>query len=867
MKSRARCLFASFLAFAMTQVSHGAAITWNAASTISADTDVFNVGLAKYAYDGYNASQIVNGVTFLGSGVASGAPTSWGSGDISLSGFTNTNTTTYSTPTGISTAYGYLTKGATYGGTSAATITLNNLTSGHVYATQIWVNDSRTAGSGRTETVTSSGGNSVVLDFNSTETTGGAGQYTIGGFTASGTTQAFTLTGSASSQLNAIQVRDVTGVWSGAASGSWADGAANFTGGSTWSTASGLIGGSGVVYFADTDGFRNTITNNTVSIQSSGISTGTITFQNNSVDYTINNASGTTGIAGSSAIAISKTGSGKVTLGGANTFSGATIINAGTLVVADAAGLGAAGTYGRRTIINTGGTLELATDTSVANEFLDITSNNTASVVVNRATSGVGITQSLGATYLGSASVLNVTKGSNVTSGTATLETSQIYLVSNSVGTSTLNADTAAISVTGSVSNYVASNKTLELAGSSLDSAISGVISDGAGSNGTVSLTKSGAGTWKLSNDNTYSGATLVTGGVLKIQHSNALGTTAGTTTISTGAKLQLDGSNLNIAENLAVGTSNSGATIENLSGNNTLSGTLTRNGVLNLVSTAGSLTVNSGIGDTNNSVNLSGAGDGEIAGNITLAYALTKSDNGTWTLSGTNTYIGATSVTGGTLVIGSTGSLAAASAVTVSNSGTELVVDGTVNGTLVANSSTSLSGSGTISGAAEIQGIHNPGNSPGIQTFGSNLSYTGGASVVNWELGLNTATQGDPTAVFDQIIVGGNLNFTNSTTLNLVFNGTGSGVLWSDTFWDSDQSWTLYDVAGSTSNFSNLQLTTINWLDSTGTNSFETARPDASFSLSLSGNDVLLNYTAVPEPRAALLGGIGLLMLLRRRR
>ena len=45
------------------------------------------------------------------------------------------------------------------------------------------------------------------------------------------------------------------------------------------------------------------------------------------------------------------------------------------------------------------------------------------------------------------------------------------------------------------------------------------------------------------------------------------------------------------------------------------------------------------------------------------------------------------------------------------------------LNGTLVANVSTTVSGTGTVAGNATIQGIHNPGNSPGIQTFESNLS------------------------------------------------------------------------------------------------------------------------------------------------
>ncbi len=149
-----------------------------------------------------------------------------------------------------------------------------------------------------------------------------------------------------------------------------------------------------------------------------------------------------------------------------------------------------------------------------------------------------------------------------------------------------------------------------------------------------------------------------------------------------------------------------------------------------------------------------------------------------------------------------------------------------------------------------------------------ANPSLRSGVSpspVENWELTGNTSTNvANPNAIFDQIIVGGNLDFTNLTTLNLSFIAAGSNVLWADTFLDACQSWTLYDVAGTTSNFGNLSLNTVNWLDS-GSNLFSTT--GGSFSLTQSGQDVILNFTIVPEPSVALLGGLGLLALLRRRR
>ena len=88
-------------------------------------------------------------------------------------------------------------------------MTLNGLTSGHAYTVQIWVNDSRGGYQYRYESVTSTGGNSVTLYFAPNSNSAGAvGQYVVGTFTASGTSQAFSVNGNAVVQINAISVRD-----------------------------------------------------------------------------------------------------------------------------------------------------------------------------------------------------------------------------------------------------------------------------------------------------------------------------------------------------------------------------------------------------------------------------------------------------------------------------------------------------------------------------------------------------------------------------------------------------------------------------------------------------------------------------------
>jgi filamentous hemagglutinin family protein len=57
---------------------------------------------------------------------------------------------------------------------------------------------------------------------------------------------------------------------------------------------------------------------------------------------------------------------------------------------------------------------------------------------------------------------------------------------------------------------------------------------------GTRSLTKSGSGTLVLSGANSYSGVTTIEGGTLSITNDGALGTTAGNTTVKSGATLDL---------------------------------------------------------------------------------------------------------------------------------------------------------------------------------------------------------------------------------------------------------------------------------------------------------------------------------------
>lgn len=196
--------------------SFAAVITWGAASTISGDADVSTNGVLLYAYDDSAVAATVSAVAFAPGNSASSL-----GGDVSIGGAFSFTTTAYgsasATPwTILSTNYRAVLQGGVYSTNNGTlTVTLNNLVAGRSYLVQVWASDNRALASNRTETVASSGGNNVTLDYNSTGTNGGVGQFVVGSFVANSNNQSFTLTGvlpagNNSAQLNAIQVRDLT---------------------------------------------------------------------------------------------------------------------------------------------------------------------------------------------------------------------------------------------------------------------------------------------------------------------------------------------------------------------------------------------------------------------------------------------------------------------------------------------------------------------------------------------------------------------------------------------------------------------------------------------------------------------------------
>jgi hypothetical protein len=209
--------------------------------------------------------------------------------------------------------------------------------------------------------------------------------------------------------------------------------------------------------------------------------------------------------------------------------------------------------------------------------------------------------------------------------------------------------------------------------------------------------------------------------------------------------------------------------------------------------------------------------------------------------------------VEGGTLLVSTGGSIAQSSLTTVTT-GTTLTANGTI-GAVAVNTGGTLNGAGTV-GTTTVAGTLTPGNSPGVLNVNGNLTMASGGNMV-WELFANTATQSSP-AVFDQVLVSGDLAFSGSNGITLNFGTTadGSTVSWSDSFWSSNRSFLIYDVAGSTTGFSNLSLLNTSFNDATGA---ALAASQGSFSVGQLGSDVILNYNAIPEPSTGTLLGFGL--------
>ena len=601
-----------------------------------------------------------------------------------------------------------------------------------------------------------------------------------------------------------------------------------------------------------------------------GQSGSTVTYAGTAtVGFDTSNATSTQSYAGvianvGTTLGIIKLGSNTLQLTGANTYTGATTVNDGTLEVKNTGGTTISQTLGALTLAGGDVTLQSTWDTanSISTTFTSLVARvagNTAIIAVSGGSPGTtntlkisgGVAGALidkgvffgGNSYAayGTSNVIraygsgdtgylaaptNPTMGSptatsnvDLTTGNITAQTTAaantINLRANSLtlsntsqilsvnGILSAGSSSAQIATAGTLQATAAGNEiVIRVNGGSDALSIAPVIQNYTAGGTASALTKSGAGTLTLSGTNTYTGQTYVNGGTLSIGANVNLGAQA------TGAQLNLRG------------------------------GTLQATGTFGLY--------NGSAGTNNRAVVLTDAAGFDVTGSNTLTVAgvvsgtgsLTKTNTGTLSLSNTNSYNGATAVNAGTLAVsGSIGS----SAVTVNNTGTVLAsgATGTIGSSVVVNSGAIVApGNAGAAGTATVTGAttFNDGSifSWDISAAGTSYDKLVSASLVD----------GDSAGGAVLRIVAADASFANA-------------------FWNTPRTWTdIFTTNGSTpiANWANI-FTSVSLVNS----SFTPITPAVPGAFVVSGNT--LTWTAVPEPTTALAGLLLGTGLMRRRR
>lgn len=380
-----------------------------------------------------------------------------------------------------------------------------------------------------------------------------------------------------------------------------ADNALGSTAGPTIVYAGGSLGFQGSIHYAAAEpvfvqGTGQGGQGAVVSLAGSNTFAGSVTLM---ADATLAAASGAslelTGVlhGGAGGSALTKGGAGTVRLAGAspNTNAGLTTVAAGTLELAKPNGVNA---LGGNVSVASGGTLLWQADEQIKN-FATLTLATGGTVNLNGHTETVAAFVDSGGTTILGGGQLNVTgdielaDGSTIASPTS-LTGGVVYTGVNAAAT--VSGDVTLTGASGSHALHINDGA------ANPDVVITGAIS-GSGH----SITKTGAGTLRLSGNNIYSGGTTVTAGTLVTASAGAAGN--GTLTVSAGGTL-------NVSANLIAGSISNGGNVTIDSG-----ATVTFASAANSVTqSAGTLTVNGALSLAGHTFNYNG---GSVTGSVTM--------------------------------------------------------------------------------------------------------------------------------------------------------------------------------------------------------------------------------------------------------
>ena len=749
-----------------------------AAGLTSLDTAVFAANDGSGAANNWNAAYIVtlgaaqsvNGLVIAGASVGSGNT----GGNLTLAGTGSPGLTIGAGGVTVNGSNGDPTFAATLGTIILGADQTWNVNNAHKYIVNAAVAGNATAGNTRTWTFgylspytndyagvlsNGSGGGELAITVNNFNgTSGGAGVQNISGV-------ANTFSGKTTITRGILQIASLKNVGGGSSS----LGAVTTVGNGTIDIGSGA--NSGALHFngsvASTSDRVINLAGSTggATISSSGATANTLTLTSNltaaagnktlTLQGTNTGSNMISGIIGdpdvSTKINLVKSEAGRWILGGANSYSGGTTINGGTLSV------GASGTLGQNVVGNNvtiaGGNLLFSADSNVG-------SNQTITITAAGGGIGVSYTPSIFPTVTDNSGVTGGVFGINYT-GTggigsiagidALFTASSRWFLGSFIGGTGTYTGSSLTAGNGSTYRLGGGGGVLTMQNNVLTGANDLLV----GSTGGGSVIMSGA--------NTYTGKTTLQNGTLMVASINSV--SGGGASSSLGAPTTIPNGTIDIG-------SGTNAVTFNYTGSGE-----TSDRVLNFTGTTGGVALtNSGTGNLNFTSTLTFTGSGAKAFTLgtntdTFGGALgpiidnggvatvTKNGltNSTWTLNGSNTYTGTTTVNGG--VLSTSGVLSSSARITLNGSATNLAVlqgQGTITRQLGAGASRldwpANSGFAAKGGTLTLTLTNNAGTAGGLLTWGTGgFMSTGvtpmvfGSSTANNQVELtNNFTFGD---------------------------------------------------------------------------------------------------------------------------
>jgi fibronectin-binding autotransporter adhesin len=558
-----------------------------------------------------------------------------------------------------------------------------------------------------------------------------------------------------------------TGTWTLSGTSSYT-GVTTISGGGILSVSNLANGGVTSAIGAATNVAANLVFSGTSTLQYTGPTATTdrsfTVGTNNTAVFDVASAATTLTLTGTTTVAsgaLTKAGAGTLTIAGALGNTGATTVNAGTLQIGNGSTTGNLGSTSSAIAVASGATLAFNRSDNYGGNFANAISGSGGITLLSGS-----LTFSNAKTYTGPTTV----SGGVLVGGVANAFGSSAPLAVSS-GTVNLNGFGQIVgALSGSAGGVIttsaaAATTTLTTSFASDTATFAGSI--GNNGSGLIAFTKAGAGTQILSGNNTYTGATTVSGGALQIGNGGTTGglSSSSAVSVASGAALAFSRTD-DYGGNFANTISGSGG-VTLLSGSLTLSSANTYTGdtsinagTLQIASSGrlGSAGTYSGALTNNGAFSYSGTNSQTLSGLISGSGAFTKSGSGTLTLSASNTFTGDTRIGAGTLAItnasglqNSTVNLNALDSGTVSFSQNSTLGGLTGSRNLdmggrtlsVGNNNASTTFSGIMSNGALTKIGTGALTLTGSNTFAGPATISGGTLAVNGSLASGVAIDG----------------------------------------------------------------------------------------------------------------------------